>query len=250
MTDGTERHEDRIRAFLSQCMRHPAPLDLEDRVIRRLRRRPLWLAPFITGTVAVVAVTAVAVVAFAAHTPPNATLPPRPATTSSPASSASPSPAETPTPPATATPVPATQVPAPTSHIALSGALAGELTDVQATCHLHEIVNNGHNFDSPYVQAVGVLNGHSVEVDIFDPSSFGSWEQAAHGMVTEFKSLSTSILSGSYSSWIVQPPAGISQFNLSAGVSFDITVQPSWQGSFGDAFTPKRPLTLTGSIVC
>lgn len=250
MTDGTERHEDRIRAFLSQCMRHPAPLDLEDRVISRLRGRRLWLAPFITGTVAVVAVTAVTVVAFAAHTRPNSTLPPGPATTSSPASSASPSPAETPTPPATATPVPATQVPAPISHITLSGALAGELTDIRPTCGLHDIVNNGHNFDSPYVRAVGVLNGHSVEVDVFDPSSFGSWEQAAHGMVTEFKSLSTSILNDSYSGWIVQSPTGISGFNLSAGVGFAVTVQPSLQASSGDAFTPKRPLTVTGSIVC
>jgi hypothetical protein len=248
MTDGTERNDDRIRTFLSQCLRHPAPLDLEDRVISRLRRRRLWLAPFITGTVAIVAVTALAVVAFAAHTPPNATLPPGPATTSSPAISESPSPAETPTPPATATPVPATQVPAPTSHIVLSGAATGELTDIRPTCGLHDIVNNGHNFDSPYVLAVGVLNGHSVQVAVFDPSSFGAWEAAAHVIVTEFTTLSTSILNDSYSGWIVQSPAGISGFNLSAGVSFAVTVQPNLQ--YSSAARPKRPLTVTGSIVC
>jgi hypothetical protein len=248
MTDGTERHEDRVRTFLSQYMRHPAPLDLEDRVISRLRRRRLWLAPFITGTVATVAVTALAVVAFAAHTPPKAAVPPGPAATSSPAISASPSPVETPTPPATATPVPATQVPAPTSHIALSGAETGELTDIRPTCGLHDRVNNGHNFDSPYVLAIGVLHGHSVQVAVFDPSSFGSWEGAAHVVVTDFTTLSTSTVNGSYSGWTVESPAGISGFNLSAGVSFAVTVQPNLQ--YSSVAPAKRPLTLTGSIVC
>jgi hypothetical protein len=248
MTDGTERHEDRIRTFLSQCMRHPAPAALEDRVLSRLRRRRLWLAPFITGTVGVVAVTAVAVVAFAAHTPPGATRVPGPAATTSPRSSASPPPVEATTPPITAQPmqVPVTQAPAPTSHLALSGALVGELTDIRSTCRLHDVVNNGHNFDSPYVQAVGLLNGRSVQVTVYDPASFGSWEQAAHVIVTQFESRST-MLSGSYGSWIVQSPARISGFNLSTGARIQVTVQPNAQDS---STTPTRPLTLNGAVVC
>lgn len=247
MTDGTERHEDRIRTFLAQCMRHPAPLDLEDRVLNRLRRRRLWLAPFITGTVGVVAAAAVAVVAFAAHTPPAASLPPGPAATS-PRSSASPSSVEATTPPVTSQPtsVPVTQAPAATSHLALSGALVGELTDIRSTCGLHQVVNNGHNFDSPYVQAVGLLNGHSVQVTVYDPASFGSWEQAAHVIVTQFESRST-VLSGSYGSWIVQSPAGVSGFNLSTGTRIQVIVQPDAQGS---STTPTRPLTLNGAVVC
>lgn len=205
--------------------------------MRRQRRR---LATSITGTLAVVATTAAVLVACASATPSHETHTPGP--------TAVPAPTNTSSPPLTAgsTPAPVTPAPAPTSNITLTGAVDGQLTGIRSSCRLHDRVNNGHNFDSPFVQAVGLLNGHGVQVSVFDPASFGSWEQAAHVIVTQYASRST-ISTGSDSSWIVQSPAGISLFNVSRGARIDVTVQPNWQDS---STTPTRPLTVNGTIVC
>jgi hypothetical protein len=162
-----------------------------------------------------------------------------------PSAIASPSPEPTESPSASATPVPP-----PPAQITLSGAANGALTDIQVACDQHE--NIGAAYRAVSVAGNGVLNGHHVEIRIYDPAGPGSFEFAGYVEVTEILSGETAFFvnghtAGRYESWVDRSPSAVSSFTPTRAVA-SATLEWSQQGSSGTI--ARRPLVLSGWLGC
>jgi hypothetical protein len=97
------------------------------------------------------------------------------------------------------------------------------------------------------VWATGTLEGHTVHVQIYDPSSWGTSEGGYHVFVGEEVS---STDQNTPTSWAVQSPMGISAFNVKSGATFDVTLQPYPAGAYSPAIARTSTLIVKGTVVC
>jgi hypothetical protein len=252
------RHQDdRIRALLADKMSVRVPPQLEQKIAARLVRRRI-VTPFLAGGLALAAALLLVVGGLAAHnlvatvpaSPSSPSVVPAPTGTAAPTANADP----TSTPPQSATPNP-TSVPL-ARGVALSGALAGQLAITQVTCDQSEIVSphgRGPAYDAHWIQVFGMLNGHEVDLKIFNPAAPG---EASIGWFQVVEVLPGQAVPGDPAygppdrGWTAQTPAGISGYSNRTGATLDLVVRPDAISSDPGSMTPTAPVAVRGLVRC
>jgi hypothetical protein len=129
------------------------------------------------------------------------------------------------------------------SHLTVSGAFSGDVSNIRATCGEQQVVGNG--YVAKYLSADGSLADAAFHMDIYDPAGPGSWEGQLHVYAR------VQPPNSDYYAWFTRASDGISEFGWTAGVKAETTVPPKTSADIqAGGLIPNGPITVTGRIVC
>jgi hypothetical protein len=157
-------------------------------------------------------------------------------------------------------PAKTTPVVKPVTNITLSGAETGQLSGITTTCNNRmpwpATGQPGAPTETTWITVTGNLNGHSVELRIYDPSGPGNFEGGYVNTSYYVTGSSDNPVAGRFYGWSADDKRGVSEFGLSTGATvhtagiFNLQ-QSNIPDTSGTPYTPTFPdLTVDGRVIC